>query len=77
MISLSPAKIMMAAKEGEAVFIDLRSIGGLSSAANRQLAQALCRVIGERLRVPPERVYMTFTDIEASNWGWNGRTFGG
>ena len=76
MVSLQPAKMIMAGKEGDSVFVDLRSIGGLSGQVNRQLAQAQCKVAGQFLSVPPERVYITFTDVDAGNWGWNGRTFG-
>jgi phenylpyruvate tautomerase PptA (4-oxalocrotonate tautomerase family) len=26
--------------------------------------------------VPPDRIYLNFTDVPAGNWGWNGDTFG-
>ncbi|MGA2180101.1 MAG: phenylpyruvate tautomerase MIF-related protein [Verrucomicrobiota bacterium] len=26
--------------------------------------------------MPPDRIYLNFTDVPAANWGWNGNTFG-
>src|SRR5262245_13335564 len=39
MVSVSPAAMLMSAKPGDAAFVDVRSIGGLGEAANRQLSQ--------------------------------------
>ena len=76
MVTFSRTEILMSGKAGPAAFIDLRSIGGLSSDTNRQLAERICAVLEESLAIPPDRVYATFTDVPASNWGWNGATFG-
>jgi phenylpyruvate tautomerase PptA (4-oxalocrotonate tautomerase family) len=56
--------------------VDVRSIGGLSGDVNRQLSQKVCRLLNESLRVPQDRIYLNFTDVEAGNWGWKGNTFG-
>jgi phenylpyruvate tautomerase PptA (4-oxalocrotonate tautomerase family) len=66
----------MSAKAGDAAFVDLRSIGGLSDDVNRQLSQKVCRLLSESVGVPSNRIYLNFTDVEAANWGWNGQTFG-
>lgn len=76
MVTASPAAIVMSGKPGEAAFVDLRSIGGLSDDVNRQLSQKICRVLNESLGVPPNRIYLNFTDVGPGNWGWNGQTFG-
>jgi phenylpyruvate tautomerase PptA (4-oxalocrotonate tautomerase family) len=76
MVVLSPAAIIMSGKPGDAAFADIRSIGGLGGEVNRQLSQKVCRVLKETLGVPPDRVYLNFTEVGAGDWGWNGSTFG-
>jgi phenylpyruvate tautomerase len=76
MVTVSPAAILMSGKPGDAAFVDIRSIGGLNDNVNRQLTQKVCAVLKESLGVPPDRVYLNFTDVPAGNWGWNGNTFG-
>jgi len=76
MVVVSPAAMLMSGKPGEAALVDLRSIGGLSDSVNRQLAQKICNLLKDSLGVPPDRVYLNFTDVAAGNWGWNGNTFG-
>jgi phenylpyruvate tautomerase len=76
MVTINPTAILMSGKAGQAAFVDLRSIGGLSSDTNRQLTEKICDVLEEALTIPPDRVYATFMDVQASHWGWNGATFG-
>ena len=76
MVTVSQAAILMSGKPGEAAFVDLRSIGGLSHEVNRQLSQKLCRLLHESLGVPESRIYLNFTEVAVSNWGWKGATFG-
>jgi phenylpyruvate tautomerase PptA (4-oxalocrotonate tautomerase family) len=76
MITVNQAAMLMAGKPGDAAFVDVRGIGGLSADVNRQLSQKVCRLLNESLGVPPNRIYLNFTEIEASNWGWQENTFG-
>jgi len=76
MVVISPAAILMSGKPRDAAFVDIRSIGGLSADANRQLSQRTCSLLSESLGVSPDRIYLNFTDVPAGNWGWNGDTFG-
>ena len=76
MLTISPAAILMSGKPGDAALVDVRSIGGLSGDVNRRLSQKVCRLLNESLRVPQERIYLNFTQVEAGNWGWKGTTFG-
>ena len=76
MVTVSHSDILMSGQPGHAAFVDLRSIGGLSDDTNRKLTERICDVLEESLAIPPDRVYATFTDVQASNWGWNGATFG-
>jgi phenylpyruvate tautomerase PptA (4-oxalocrotonate tautomerase family) len=76
MVTVNPAAILMSGKSGDAAFVDLRSIGGLSANMNRQLSEKICRLLSQSLGVPPDRIYLNFTEVEAGNWGWDGNTFG-
>src|SRR5207253_2105158 len=65
MVMAETAAITMAGKPGESAFVDLRSIGGLSGAVNRQLSQKICHLLNEKLGVPQDRIYLNFTDVAA------------
>ena len=76
MVTVQSHGLLMAGKPGDAAFVDVRSIGGLSGQVNRQLSEEVCRLLNQSLGVPSDRVYLNFTDVKAANWGWNGSTFG-
>ena len=76
MITIQSSAILMAGKAGAAALVDLRSIGGLSGEVNRELSKKICALLSQALSVPPNRVYLNFSDVSAENWGWGGSTFG-
>jgi len=76
MVTGGQAAILMSGKAGDGAFVDIRSIGGLSDDVNRKLSQQVCNLLNDSLGIPPDRVYLNFTDVGAGNWGWNGSTFG-
>ena len=76
MVVLETADILMAGAGGAAAFLDVRGIGGLNKAVNGKLTKALCDLLRQELGIEPARVYATFTDVAAQNWGCNGATFG-
>ena len=76
MVASSQAAMQMSGSSGDAAFVDVRSIGGLTGEVNRKLSKKVCELLRESLRIPPNRIYLNFTDVQASHWGWNGNTFG-
>ena len=76
MITVGQIVMLMYGGPGAAAFVDVRSIGGLANDVNRTLSQKVCKLLNDSLGVPGNRVYLNFTDVAASNWGWNGSTFG-
>jgi phenylpyruvate tautomerase PptA (4-oxalocrotonate tautomerase family) len=76
MVAAGQAAMQMSGSPGDAAFVDVRSIGGLTDDVNRKLSQKVSQLLHDSLGIPPNRIYLNFTDIEASHWGWNGRTFG-
>ena len=76
MVAASQAAMQMSGSAGDAAFVDVRSIGGLTGDVNRKLSQRVCGLLHDSLGIPPNRIYLNFTEVEASQWGWNGSTFG-
>ncbi len=76
MVSISQSAMLMSGKAGDAAFVDIRSIGGLTAEVNRRLSQQVCRLLNDSLGIPADRVYLNFIDVDAAGWGWNGSTFG-
>jgi phenylpyruvate tautomerase PptA (4-oxalocrotonate tautomerase family) len=76
MVTASQAAIQMSGSPGDAAFVDVLSIGGLTGVVNRKLSQKVCQLLHDSLGIPPNRIYLNFTDVQASHWGWNGSTFG-
>jgi phenylpyruvate tautomerase len=54
-------------------YVEIKSIGALKPPA---MTAAFCDLIEARTGIPAKRIYVAFEDVKASNWGWNGSTFG-
>jgi phenylpyruvate tautomerase PptA (4-oxalocrotonate tautomerase family) len=76
MVTVSESAMCMAKEAGEAAFADIRSIGGLNQGVNREITKQVCALLKDKLDIPPSRVYLSFNDVAAVNWGWNNSTFG-
>jgi phenylpyruvate tautomerase PptA (4-oxalocrotonate tautomerase family) len=76
MVTISASAILISGKPGDAAFVDIRSIGGLSHNVNRQLSQKACALLKDSLGLSPDRVFLNFTDVSAANWGWKSSTIG-
>lgn len=76
MATLEEGKIIMGGRNDPAAFADVRGIGGFSPSVNKQISKDVADLLKKELGIKPENVYLTFTDVAASNWGWNGGTFG-
>jgi phenylpyruvate tautomerase len=76
MVAINSSAIFMGGKSDDAAFVDVRSIGGLSIQVNQQLSKKVSTLLNQTLGIAPNRTYLNFADVEASNWGWNGSTFG-
>lgn len=75
MVALEPDfKMSFAGKEEPTAFLQLKSIG-LPGSQTQKISLALCEFIEEELGVPGSRIYIEFTNVERSFWGFNGSTF--
>lgn len=75
MVILEPVDRMMFGGENTpAVYVEFKSIG-----LPVTLIEALSAQIGEFFEqhtgVPKDRMYIEFTDVPRTLWGWNGQTF--
>ena len=75
MVSLEHLPVMMfAGSEAPLAYLELKSIG-LADEQTGPCARTLCEWVGQELDIPPDRIYIEFTDVARQRWGWNGRTF--
>lgn len=68
--------ILMGGKSVHGACIDIRGIGGFNKKVNSVASQKICELLEQETGIKPRDVYITFTDVAAQNWGWNGGTFG-
>tara|TARA_B100000401_G_C52574222_1_gene609438 strand:- start:310 stop:642 length:333 start_codon:yes stop_codon:yes gene_type:complete len=54
-------------------FLEIKSIGSLSPS---NMVKPLSNFIFEKMGIPLDNIYISFEDVSASMWAWNGRTFG-
>jgi len=76
MVSVSTAGMMMAGAEGQAAFVEVKSIGGLNRTVCQELTNKICELLADHPGIPPERVYINFTEVPPDEWGWNNSLFG-
>jgi phenylpyruvate tautomerase len=76
MVTLGECEIFMGGKRAPAAYLDVRGIGGLTPGVNARIAREVGDLLEKELRIALGNVYITFTDVAAANWGWNGGTFG-
>lgn len=76
MVAVEKAYMFMSGDEGEAAYVEVKSIGGLSREVNHALTTKICNLLENHLGIPPDRVYVTFQSVERDHWGWNKSTFG-
>ena len=59
--------------EAPSCFLEIKSIGSLKPS---EMAKPISEFLYEKMGIPIDRIYISFYDVPASLWAWNGRTFG-
>jgi len=54
-------------------FLEIKSIGSLNPS---EMAEPISNFVYEKIGIPIDKIYISFADVPASLWAWNGRTFG-
>ena len=59
--------------ESPCCYLEIKSIGSLTPP---EMAKPICNFIYEKIGIPLDKIYISFEDVPASMWAWNGKTFG-
>ena len=59
--------------ESPCCFLEIKSIGSLNPS---EMAKPISIFVFEKMGIPIDKIYISFEDVPASMWAWNGRTFG-
>ena len=59
--------------ESPCCFLEIKSIGSLNPL---EMAKPISDFINQKIGIPIDKIYISFEDVPASMWAWNGRTFG-
>ena len=59
--------------ESPCCFLEIKSIGSLNPS---EMAKPISNFIYENTGIPIDKIYISFEDVPASMWAWNGKTFG-
>ena len=54
-------------------FLEIKSIGSLNPS---EMSKPISIFVFEKIGIPIDKIYISFEDVPASMWAWNGRTFG-
>mgnify|MGYP001817400713 FL=1 len=75
MIAIKPGTpLIFAGSDEPAAFVRLKSIG-LPKGRNTDFSEKICGFVEQELKVPPNRVFIDFKDLERDMFGWNAKTF--
>ena len=53
-------------------FIEIKSIGSLNPS---EMAKPISDFVADKIGIPIDKIYISFEDVPASMWAWNGKTF--
>ena len=59
--------------ESPCCYLEIKSIGSLNPS---EMAKPICNFIYEKMGIPLDKIYISFEDLPATVWAWNGKTFG-
>jgi len=65
----------MSGSAAPCALVTVKAVGGLSKSVNQGLAGKITQMLQKELAIPPERVYVTFEELDAGHWAWKGKTF--
>ncbi len=59
--------------ESPCCYLEIKSIGSLNPS---EMAKSISNFIYEKIGIPLDKIYISFEDVPATVWAWNGKTFG-
>ena len=73
MAKLDDNSVMYFDDKSPCCFLEIRSIGSLNTS---EMVKPISNFVHEKIGIPVDNIYISFEDVPASMWAWNGRTFG-
>ena len=73
MAKLDDNSQMLFEDESPCCYLEIKSIGSLNPS---EMAKPISNFVYEKMGIPIDKIYISFEDVPASMWAWNGRTFG-
>ena len=73
MAKLEDDSVMYFEDQSPCCFLEIKSIGSLNPS---EMAKQISYFVHEKMGIPIDKIYISFEDVPASMWAWNGRTFG-
>ena len=73
MVKLEDNSEMYFDDQSPCCFLEVRSIGSLNPP---EVTKQISDFVYEKMGIPIEKIYISFENVPASMWAWNGRTFG-
>ena len=73
MAKLDDNSKMYFADDTPCCFLEIKSIGSLNPS---EMVSPISNFVYEKMGIPIDKIYISFEDVPASMWAWNGRTFG-
>ncbi|KAJ7423369.1 hypothetical protein BTVI_09990 [Pitangus sulphuratus] len=75
-IQISPDQMMSFGGSADpSAMCFLYSIGKIGEQENKVYSKLLCDLLNKELKIPSDRIYVSFFNISAGNVGWNNTTF--
>ncbi|XP_053850118.1 macrophage migration inhibitory factor-like [Vidua macroura] len=75
-IQISPDQVMsFGGSTDPCAMCFLYSIGKIGEQENKVYSKLLCDLMSKQLKIPSDRIYVSFFDISPGNVGWNNTTF--
>ena len=69
----SNCQMTFAGKTSPCCYIEIKSIGSLNTT---EISKSICNIISSNTEIASNRIYISFEEFDANNWGYNGNTFG-
>tara|TARA_B100000212_G_C26992945_1_gene371585 strand:+ start:119 stop:454 length:336 start_codon:yes stop_codon:yes gene_type:complete len=66
-------QMIFAGTDQPCCFIEIKSIGSLTPS---KITKSICEFFSKELKIPIERIYIYYHDVDSHMWAWNGKTFG-
>tara|TARA_B100000886_G_scaffold328482_1_gene276920 strand:+ start:515 stop:847 length:333 start_codon:yes stop_codon:yes gene_type:complete len=73
MAKLEDDSLMYFNDQNPSCFLEIKSIGSLNPS---EMVKPISNFVHEKIGIPVDNIYISFEDVPASMWAWNGKTFG-